>query len=174
MIHLNNFTKLWKTKKALEQVEDIQLRERILKYYRPKTHKPKKSVTWKDIADRVFSEYIRLKNSNDKWVCECFTCWRKQNRKEIQNGHFISRWNMKYRYSEINCNPQCQMCNVILNWNYIQYTLKMIEKIGKTDTEKIINDKQTIELKQYQYEEMIIQRYEFICDKKQKIWEKDM
>lgn len=66
------------------------------------------------------------------------------------------------------------MCNVILNWNYIQYTLKMIEKIGKTDTEKIINDKQTIELKQYQYEEMIIQRYEFICDKKQKLWEKDM
>ncbi len=62
----------------------------------------------------------------------------------------------------------------MLNWNYIQYTLKMIEKIGKTDTEKIINDKQTIELKQYQYEEMITQRYEFICDKKQKIWEKDM
>lgn len=62
----------------------------------------------------------------------------------------------------------------MLNWNYIQYTLKMIEKIGKTDTEKIINDKQTIELKQYQYEEMIIQRYEFIYDKKQKLWEKDM
>lgn len=174
MIHLNNFTKLWKTKKALEQVEDIQLRERILKYYRPKTHKPKKSVTWKDIADRVFSEYIRLKNSNDKWVCECFTCWRKQNRKEIQNWHFVSRWNMKYRYSEINCNPQCQMCNVILNWNYIQYTLKMIEKIGKTDTEKIINDKQTIELKQYQYEEMITEWYKFICEKKKKIWETEM
>lgn len=62
----------------------------------------------------------------------------------------------------------------MLNWNYIQYTLKMIEKIGKTDTEKIINDKQTIELKQYQYEEMITQRYEFIYDKKQKLWEKDM
>lgn len=62
----------------------------------------------------------------------------------------------------------------MLNWNYIQYTLKMIEKIGKTDTEKIINDKQTIELKQYQYEEMIIKRYEFIYDKKQKLWEKDM
>ena len=45
----------------------------------------------------------------------------------------------------------------------------MIEKIGKTDTEKIINDKQTIELKQYQYEEMITQRYEFIYDKKQKL-----
>ena len=45
----------------------------------------------------------------------------------------------------------------------------MIEKIGKTDTEKIINDKQTIELKQYQYEEMITQRYKFICEKKQKI-----
>ena len=66
MIHLNNFTKLWKTKKALEQVEDIQLRERILKYYRPKTHKPKKSVTWKDIAHRVFSEYVRLYYADDK------------------------------------------------------------------------------------------------------------
>ena len=62
----------------------------------------------------------------------------------------------------------------MLNWNYIQYTLKMIEKIGKTEVERRINDKETVELKQYQYEEMIIEWYKFICEKKQKIWEKDM
>lgn len=176
MIHLNNFTKLWKTKKALEQVEDIQLRERILKYYRPKTHKPKKSVTWKDIADRVFSEYDRLYYSDDKWYCICITSWVKMkwNSKECQCWHFISRWVLKYRYDITNCYPQSYTENCIYNGNYKVYTLVMIEKLGKTEVEKRINDKELVELKQYQYEEMIIEWYKFICDKKQKIWEKDM
>ena len=84
MIHLNNFTKLWKTKKALEQVEDIQLRERILKYYHPKTHKAQKSVTWHLLADRVFSEYVRLYNCDDKGFCNCITCGQKLYWKYIQ------------------------------------------------------------------------------------------
>ena len=45
----------------------------------------------------------------------------------------------------------------------------MEEILGKTEVERRINDKETVELKQYQYEEMIMQRYEFIYDKKQKL-----
>jgi hypothetical protein len=45
----------------------------------------------------------------------------------------------------------------------------MEEILGKTEVERRINDKETVELKQYQYEEMIMQRYKFICEKKQKI-----
>ncbi len=174
MIHLNNFTKLWKTKKALEQVEDIQLRERILKYYRPKTHKPKKSVTWRDLAHRVFSEYVRLYYADDKWYCVCITSGEKIYRKYIQAWHFLTRANTKYTFDITNVYPQCERCNVILNWNYIKYTLKMEEILGKTEVERRINDKETVELKQYQYEKMITEWYKFICEKKHKLWEKDM
>ena len=45
------------------------------------------------------------------------------------------------------------------------YTLKMVEILGKTEVKRRISDKQTVELKQYQYEEMIIERYKFICKK---------
>ena len=39
-VDLTKFKKLWKTKKSLEQVEDKELWQEILKDYRPKTHKP--------------------------------------------------------------------------------------------------------------------------------------
>lgn len=174
MIHLNNFTKLWKTKKALEWVEDKELRERILAYYRPKTRKPKKSVTWRDLAHRVFSEYVRLYNCDDKWFCICITCGQKIYWKYIQAWHFITRTNTKYTFDITNVYPQCERCNITFRWNYIQYTIIMTEKLGTTELKKRINDKELVELKQYQYEEMIIEWYKFICDKKHKIWETEM
>ena len=58
-----SFKKLWKNKKATENIEPILLD--IVKEYWTKTHKPQGNVTRKDLADRVFSEYIRLKESKD-------------------------------------------------------------------------------------------------------------
>lgn len=54
------------------------------------------------------------------------------------------------------------------------YTLKMLKILGKTEVERRTNDKQTMEIKQYQYEEMITEWYKFICEKKKKIWETEM
>lgn len=171
MIHLNNFTKLWKTKKALEQVEDIQLRERILKYYRPKTHKPKKSVTWKDIADRVFSEYDRLYYADDKWYVTCITSGIKMkwNDPNCQCWHFISRWVLKYRYDIINCHPQSYTENCILNWHYTVYTIQMIHIYWQEKVEAMINDKEIVNYSQWWYEEKILEWYDFIIKKKNEI-----
>ena len=41
--------------------------------------------------DRVFSEYIRLRDANENGFCRCATCgamWRWQ---IMQNGHYINR-----------------------------------------------------------------------------------
>lgn len=81
---------------------------------------------------------------------------------------------MKYTFDITNVYPQCERCNITLKWNYMPYTLKMVEILGKTEVKRRISDKQTVELKQYQYEEMIIERYKFICKKKKQIWEKEM
>lgn len=68
--YFSEFTKLWKTKKALQNWWEEEQRNtgkmfEILKEYYPKTGKNKEKVTWKDIADRVFSEYIRLLYADD-------------------------------------------------------------------------------------------------------------
>jgi hypothetical protein len=69
--YFSGFSSLWKTKRALqdflnEQDCTLDIRKDILTIYRPKvTGKNKPKITRKDIADRVFSEYIRLKYYDD-------------------------------------------------------------------------------------------------------------
>lgn len=60
---LKPFKKLWKTQKSLEQ-SDKSIWIPIINDYWTKCHKPKGSITRKDLADRVFSEYIRLSNAD--------------------------------------------------------------------------------------------------------------
>lgn len=55
--------------------------------------------------------------------------------------HFVSRWILKYRYDENNCHAGCFRCNVILNWNYIVYTIRMQKKYSIEYVDTIINDK---------------------------------
>ena len=165
-INPQSFKKLWKNKKATENIEPILLD--IVKEYWVKVHKPQWNVTRKDLADRVFSEYIRLKNANKDWICKCVTCWAEMSYTDIQNGHFISRGNMRYRFSEINCHPQCYKCNCILSGNYQRYTFYMIDKYWMDKVQEMMDDKTTKEYKQYEYEEMIIERYQFITERKRK------
>lgn len=160
-INPQSFKKLWKNKKATENIEPILLD--IVKEYWVKVHKPQGNVTRKDLADRVFSEYIRLKESKDG-ICKCVTCWAEMPYTEIQNWHFISRGNMKYRFSEENCHPQCYKCNCILSGNYQRYTMYMIDKYWMDKVQEMMDDKTTKEYKQYEYEELIIKRYQFITE----------
>ena len=45
----------------------------------------------------------------------------------------------------------------------------MIDKYGREKVDEMLNDKTIKEFKQYEYEEMIIERYQFITEKKEKI-----
>ena len=91
--------------------------------------------------------------------------------KDSQCWHFISRWVLKYRYDIQNCYPQSYAENVILSWNYKVYTLRMIDMLGKDKVEEMINDKELRTYNQIEYEEMIMERYKFIVEKKKIIEE---
>jgi Bacteriophage Lambda NinG protein len=100
----------------------------IVKHKVP-VRKKKKTKTHSQLVkelDAIFSRYIRLRDADDKGICVCITCGSKVHRKEIQNGHFISRGNYKYRRSVVNCFGQCMPCNIYKSGNYISYTLYMI------------------------------------------------
>lgn len=116
--------------------------------------KPKRQKLIKEL-DSVFSLYIRLRDSDSHWIVTCPLCGKKIPVKFAQNMHFISRWVLKYRFDENNCYAGCMRCNVILNWNYIEYTFFMIKKFWKEKVEAMKNDKELFELKTREIEEKI-------------------
>ena len=76
--------------------------------------------------DRVFSIYIRQTKP-----AECVTCGKKDDWKNLQNGHYYSRSKLPTRWDEDNCNPQCVGCNVFKSGNYTEYALFMLKTLGE-------------------------------------------
>ena len=94
-------------------------------------------------ADKEFSRYIRLRDSNydsSKWVGECITCERvmviidsEGNWRPGANlGHFIGRGCKELRYDEFNTNLQCAHCNAWLDKEEMlqRYRKGIVSKYG--------------------------------------------
>lgn len=67
--YLSKFNNLFKTEKALDlfmEERDSEVWVEILKYYSSKNKKVQSKLNWKDVADDVFSEYVRLKSADSK------------------------------------------------------------------------------------------------------------
>lgn len=111
----------------------------------------------KSKLDKVFSEYIRLKNANSIGFCQCVTCGKWFHWTRIQNGHYMSRRFMATRYSEMNCNPQCMPCNVMQHGNIPQYRMWLVKQYGERKVELLefsaLN--KVVKLSDYEYKEMI-------------------
>lgn len=178
MVKKINLEKYWwilKTKKALEffveRYEDkIDTRYAIFWEYIPKAAKYTKKKVWKvnrrDVADRVFSDYVRLFYSDVYWYVRCFTSWVRMLRYEAECGHYRSRDYLKYRFDIVNCHPQCHRDNVMLNWNYRNYHKNMVAEYWEEVEEKLWNDKELVDYDQERYEAHILDRYSYIQRKK--------
>lgn len=110
--------------------------------------------------DQIFSRYIRLRDADKNGICSCITCNAKVHWKNIQDGHFISRWNYKYRRDENNNFAQCMPCNIYKSWNYISYTLAMIWKYGEDKVREMQEDKELIKISTTEIREMI-EKYKY-------------
>lgn len=66
-------------------------------------------------ADKWFSIYIRMRDSDKFGQSKCITCPKTGFWKEFQNGHFVKRSVSLLRFDDENCNAQCPACNV---WKY--------------------------------------------------------
>lgn len=123
----------------------------------PKSKAKRLSIpSLKKKLDRVFSEYIRLRDVGDNGYGRCISCGKIVFWKEADAGHFVNRSHMGTRYSERNVNLQCRSCNRFDEGNNIGYTRGLISKYGV----KVINDlevkKHSIsQLSAFDYEVMI-------------------
>src|SRR5687767_4246038 len=85
-----------------------QRRENIL----GKKVEKKKTITQLDgILWKVFSEYIRLRDSDDKGFCKCFTCPNIRFWNKGDCGHGIPRQYKSTKFNERNNHFQCKHCN---------------------------------------------------------------
>lgn len=98
----------------------------------------------KETLDKIFSEYIRIRDSDDKGLIRCISCGKIVPWKESDCGHYINRKHNSTRYDEKNCNAQCRSCNRFDEGNIQGYRSGLISKYGQW----VVN---VLELKKYNY-----------------------
>lgn len=85
-------------------------------------------------ADKFFSLYIRTRGG-DGMYNSCYTCKRRFKITELQCGHYMRRDYFMTRWNEMNCNPQCNECNVEKHGNLEIYRALLVIDYGLTAVE---------------------------------------
>lgn len=120
-------------------------------YYLKKAKKPKEKKSSSGIKkpsvaalvrklDRIFSEYIRLRDSRAygyKYF-RCISCNKILPFEMADAGHFIGRTHMSTRFDEQNVWCECRGCNRFSADHMIYYQRNLEQKIGKTKVDLLI------------------------------------
>ena len=141
-----------------------------------KAKKKKKPLTLTQLKAElhcVFSWYVRIAGSNNGKQ-RCFTCRKEFLVKELQNGHYIERGRGILAFDEINCQPQCAICNCSpfdpsKRGNHQAFALYLVKKYGPEVLEELEGKKyQTKQWKSNEvidlittYSEYVAQRIEY-------------
>jgi len=98
-----------------------------------KTVKVKKSPDLKAKLDKVFSMYIRLRDSKefDFKAFKCISCGRILPFEDADAGHFFSRKHNSVRFNEKNVNAECKYDNRFNAEHLEFYRDNLIKKIGQ-------------------------------------------
>lgn len=109
-----------------------------------------------DKLDAIFSQFIRLRDSNDKGLCRCITSGQIDEWKAMDAGHFISRNHMATRWEEKNVHAQSRKDNRFLGGRQYEHSLAIDKKYGEGTAEKLlIQSKQTKKFADFELEELI-------------------
>ena len=87
--------------------------------------------------DKIFSQYIRLRDSNDKGYGDCITCGKEFYWKDAHAGHFVSRRVNSLRYDEQNVNLQCNYDNTYGGGEQYAYAKALDMKYGDGTAERL-------------------------------------
>lgn len=99
--------------------------------------KSKGVASLKKKADKYFSQYVRMRDSDINGIGSCISCDTKKHWKSLQAGHFVSRSASPLRYDEENVNAQCVGCNMFKQGNQYAYGLALDEKYGDGTAQKL-------------------------------------
>jgi len=100
-------------------------------------------------ADIEFSIYIKRRNADSNGKVKCFTCGTVDywNSNQIQCGHFISRKHIITRWDEMNCEPQCKICNEMKGGRPEKFKMNLLIKYSIPEVIKLVTrSKQTVKM----------------------------
>lgn len=101
-----------KDKMTAAEFRDYLRTNEATRQRKARQEKPDKKKTLDDSKLwAIFSQYIRLKYSNENGVCFCYTCGRPAFWRQIDCGHGIPAHHLATKYEETNNRPQCGRCN---------------------------------------------------------------
>ena len=105
------------------------------------TTKKKPSVaTLTRNLDKVFSEYIRLRDSKAYGYnyFRCISCGQIKPFEQMDAGHFVSRIHKATRWDEENVNGECRACNRMSADHIIWYQRNLEAKIGRDRVDMLL------------------------------------
>jgi hypothetical protein len=94
----------------------------------------------KKAADKVFSQYVRMKGCDEQGIGECYTCGIRKHWKELHAGHF---YHGKLDYDERNRRPQCPQCNTYKSGNLAIFGTKLAQELGAGGMKKLLLEANT-------------------------------
>lgn len=97
--------------------------------------------------DRVFSQYIRLRDMMTGGYFRCISCGKLLPIRDADCGHYINRKHMSTRFSEVNCNAQCKSCNRFDEGNIQGYRRGLVAKYGEEKV--LLLEAQKYEVRKY-------------------------
>jgi hypothetical protein len=88
--------------------------------------------------DTVFSQFIRLRASDETGRGSCFTCGSVRHFSEVDAGHFMSRACMSTRWDERNVQFQCKRCNGFRSGEQYRYSIELDKLYGEGTAELLL------------------------------------
>lgn len=106
--------------------------------------------------DKVFSLFIRLRDSDHRGIGRCISCGKSVHYKNADAGHYVSRSHTSTRWDEQNVNLQCKECNQIHYGALTDYANGLVRKYGEAILEVLSHRKQkTIKVSKNEMQELI-------------------
>lgn len=104
----------------------------------------------------IFSLFIRLRDSNNQGIGNCFTCGKPKHYTKADCGHGAGRQHKATKYNEFNNHLQCKNCNGFEGgrrekykeemdkrygpgtWDKMEIASRGISKLGKTEIDFLV------------------------------------
>lgn len=110
-----------------------------------------------DKLDTVFSQFVRLNDSDQYGRIYCYCCSTPVPWKQAEAMHYFGRSNTNTRWLPMNVHSGCHNCNVNLNGNLKVYAENLKKEYGDTVIEVLTTMKNTItKYSNHELEGMII------------------
>ena len=87
---------------------------------------------------KIFSTYIRLRDSDENGIAKCITCSFRGEWKRFDCGHGVGRQYKATKYDERNNHAQCARCNAWNGGEQVLYKEAVEKKYGEGTWNEIV------------------------------------